>query len=92
MEIIQEIHGIPKIIVSKRDPISTENFWTKLFSCLGAQLTHNLSHHPQFDGKIENVNTYLEGYIHLFASDKHTQWVKWFPLVEWWCNTSFHTS
>jgi hypothetical protein len=28
METIQKIHGIPKIIVSERDPIFTGHFWT----------------------------------------------------------------
>jgi len=38
------------------------------------------------------LNKCLEGYIHCFVSDKQTQWVKWFPLDEWWYNTSFHTA
>jgi hypothetical protein len=92
METIQKLHGVPKIIVSDRDPIFTGNFWTELFSCLGTQLAHNSSYHPQSDGKTEIVNKCLEGYLHCFASDKQTQWVKWFPLAEWWYNTSFHTS
>jgi hypothetical protein len=33
METVQKLHGVPKIIVSDRDPIFTRNFWTKLFSC-----------------------------------------------------------
>ena len=31
MEIVQKLHGSPKIIVSDRDPIFTGHFWTKLF-------------------------------------------------------------
>ena len=27
-----------------------------------------------------------------FVSDKQTQGVKWLTLVEWWYNTSFHTT
>jgi hypothetical protein len=29
MEIVQKLHGIPKIIVSDKDPIFTRNFWKK---------------------------------------------------------------
>ncbi len=92
METIQKLHGNPKIIVSDRDPIFTENFWTKLFSCLGTQLAHSSSYHPQYDGKIEILNKCLEGYLHFFVSNKQKQWVKWLPLVEWWYSTSFHTT
>eukprot|EP00253_Pinus_taeda_P024523 PITA_24523 len=64
----------------------------KLFSCLGTQLAHSSSYHPQSDGQTEIVNKCLEGYLRCFVSDKQTQWVKWLPLAEWWYNTSFHTT
>ena len=78
METIQKLHGIPNIIVSDRDPIFTGNFWTKLFSCLGTQFSHYSSYHPQYHGKTEIVNKCLEIYLHCFAYDKQTKWVKWF--------------
>jgi hypothetical protein len=70
METIQYLHGVPNIIVSNKDPIFTRNFWTKLFSCLGTQLDHNSSYHPQSNGKTKIVNKFLEGYLHCFASEK----------------------
>jgi hypothetical protein len=60
MGIVQKLHGIPKIILSDKDPIFTGKFCTKLFSCLGTQLAHNSSYHPQSDGQIEIVNKCLE--------------------------------
>jgi hypothetical protein len=92
METVQKLHGSPKIIVSDRDPIFTGHFWTELFSCLGTQLAHSSSYHPQSDGQTEIVNKCLEGYLRCFVSDKQTQWFKWLPLEEWWYNTSFHTA
>ena len=80
MDTIQKIHGNPKIMVSDRYPIFTGNFWMELFSCLGTQLAHSSSYHPQFDGRTEIVNTFLEGYLCCFVSDKKTQWAKWLPL------------
>jgi len=73
MEIIQKLHGNPKIIVSDIDPIFTGNFWTKLFSYLGTQLAHSSSYHPQSNGQTEIVNKCLEGYLHCVVSDKQTQ-------------------
>jgi len=63
METVQKLHGTPNIIVSDRDPIFTGNFWTKLFSCLGTQLAHSSSYHPQYDGQTKIVNKCLEAYI-----------------------------
>ena len=89
---VKKLHGSPKIIISDRDPIFMGKLWTGLFSCLGTQLAHNSSYHPQYNGKTEIVNKCLEGYLRYFSYDKQTQWVKWLPLAEWWYNTSFHTT
>ena len=64
---IQNLHGSPMVIVSGRDPIFTGNFWTELFSCLGTQLAHSSSCHPQSDGQTKIVNKCLEGYLHCFV-------------------------
>jgi hypothetical protein len=92
IEIVQKLHGIPNIIVSDRDPIFNGNFWIELFSYLGTQLAHISSYHPKSNGKTNILNKCLEVYLNLFSYDKKTQWVKWFPLEEWWYNTSFDTS
>jgi hypothetical protein len=59
METIQKLHGVPKIIVSERDPIFTENYWTEIFSCLATQLAHRSSYHPQSNVETEIVNKFL---------------------------------
>lgn len=51
INIVQKLHGRPKIIVSDRDPIFMGKFWSELFSCLGTQLGHSSSYQPQSDGK-----------------------------------------
>ena len=58
MEIVQKLHGTPNIIVSDRDPIFTGNFGTELFSCLGTQLAHSSSYHPQSDGQTKIINKF----------------------------------
>ena len=72
MEIVQKLHGNSKINISDRDPIFIGKFWNKLFSCLGTQLAHNLSYHPQSNRKNKLINKCLEFYLHYFASDKQT--------------------
>ena len=55
METIQKLHGNPKIIVRDKAPIFTGNFWAKLLSCLGNQLAHSSSYHPQSNEKTKIV-------------------------------------
>jgi hypothetical protein len=92
MDTIQKLHRSPKIIVSKKYPIFTRNFWTKLFSYLGTQLAHSSSYHPQYDGQTDIVKKCLEGYLRFFVFDRKTQWFKWLPLEEWLYNTYVHTA
>ena len=81
METIQKLHGNPKIIVSDRDPIFIGNFCMKLFSCLGTQLAHSSSYHPQSDGQTKIVNKCLEGYLCCLVPNNKGQRVKWLPLA-----------
>jgi hypothetical protein len=50
------------------------------------------SYHPYSNEQMEVVNKCLETYLWCFSSDKQHQWVQWIPLVEWWYNTSYHTT
>ena len=45
------LHGIPKVIISDRDPKFTGNFWKILFKGLDTKLNISIAYHPQMDGK-----------------------------------------
>ena len=44
------LHGIPKEIISGRDPKFIYKFWKGLFADLGTKLKFNTAYHPQTDG------------------------------------------
>ena len=44
------LHGIPKVIISDRDPKFTSKFWNSLFKGLNTTLNFSTSFHPQMDG------------------------------------------
>ena len=54
------LHGIPKMIISNRDPKFTGNFWKSLFKGLDTKLNFSTAYHPQMDGQTERVNQVLE--------------------------------
>ncbi|MBW0570046.1 hypothetical protein O181_109761 [Austropuccinia psidii MF-1] len=41
--------GVPKIIISDRDPKFTSEFWTNHYEILGTKLSFSTAYHPQTD-------------------------------------------
>ncbi|WVZ62139.1 hypothetical protein U9M48_011919 [Paspalum notatum var. saurae] len=86
------LHGLPKTIVSDRDPVFISHFWQELFRLYGVQLQLSTSYHPQTDGQTERVNQSLKMYLRCAVHEFPHQWKKWLPLAELWYNSSYHTS
>lgn len=68
--------GLPKDIVSDRDPRFAGIFWTELFKLLGSKLSMSSSYHPQSDGQTERFNSMLEEYLRHFVSGNQKDWAK----------------
>ncbi|MBW0475745.1 hypothetical protein O181_015460 [Austropuccinia psidii MF-1] len=47
--------GVPKIIISDRDPKFTSKFWTNLYEILGTRLSFSTACHPHTDGLAERM-------------------------------------
>ncbi|MBW0484478.1 hypothetical protein O181_024193 [Austropuccinia psidii MF-1] len=52
--------GVPKIIISHRDPKFTSEFWTNLYDMLGTKLAFSTAYHPQTDGLAERMIQTME--------------------------------
>ncbi|CAI5703340.1 unnamed protein product [Peronospora effusa] len=60
IDTIFRLHGLPRELVSDRDPRFTAEFWRSVFQTLGTRLTMSTSDHPETDGQTERANRVLE--------------------------------
>ena len=63
------LHGIPKIIISDRDPKFIGNFWKLLFKGIDTKLNFSTAYHPPTDGQIERANQVLEDMLRMYVRD-----------------------
>ncbi|MBW0516492.1 hypothetical protein O181_056207 [Austropuccinia psidii MF-1] len=91
--------GVPKIIVSDRDPKFESEFWTNFYEILGTKLAFSTAYHPQTDGLAERMIQKLEDILRIFCAygmeykdhEGYTHdWVTPLPAVQLAYNTSQH--
>lgn len=84
-------HGLPRVIISDRDPRFTSGFWQSLYSLLGTKLAMSTAFHPETDGQSERAVRTVVDMLRCFASD-HKQWDEQLSLVEFAYNNSVNPS
>ncbi|XP_027941005.1 uncharacterized protein LOC114194790 [Vigna unguiculata] len=89
---VVRLHGVPKSIVSDRDPRFTSQFWQSLQAALGTQSRMSLAYHPQTDGQSERTIQSLEDLLRSCVLDHMGNWNDVLPLVEFTYNNSYHSS
>src|SRR3984893_10817976 len=89
---VVKLHGVPKNIISDRDPRFTSKFWKQLWNLLGTQLKMSTSHHPQTDGQTERSNRTLEDILRHYVSKQQDDWDQHLTAAEIAVNSSVHAS
>jgi hypothetical protein len=86
------LHGIPKTILSDRDPKFTSNFSKGLFKGFRMNMNFSTAYHPESDGQTERVNTVIEDILRMYVMDKPSRWEDYLHLVEFAYNNGYHAS
>ncbi|MBW0560107.1 hypothetical protein O181_099822 [Austropuccinia psidii MF-1] len=60
--------GVPKIIISDRDPKFTSKFWTNFYDIPGIKLAFSTAYHPQTDCLAERMIQTMEDIIRIFRA------------------------
>ncbi|MBW0531934.1 hypothetical protein O181_071649 [Austropuccinia psidii MF-1] len=60
--------GVPKIIITDRDPKFTSEFWTNLYEILGTKLAFSTAYHPQKAGLSERIIQKMEDILRRFCA------------------------
>lgn len=85
-------HGMPKRLVSDRDPRFTSHFWKELFCLLGTDLAMSTAAHPETDGQTERVNRVVEDILRSLCDEDPKGWSNLLVFVEFAINNSTHSS
>ncbi|MBW0573994.1 hypothetical protein O181_113709 [Austropuccinia psidii MF-1] len=93
--------GVPKIIISDRDPKFTSEFWTNLYDMLGTKLAFSTAYKPQKDGLAERMIQTMQDILRRFGAygmeyqdhEGYTHdWVTLLPAFQLAYNTSQHST
>ncbi|KAK9075551.1 hypothetical protein SSX86_003876 [Deinandra increscens subsp. villosa] len=74
-------HGVPKTIISDRDPRFTSRLWQSMQEALGTRLDMSTAYHPQTDGQTERTIQTLEDMLRACVLDFGKDWEAHLPLV-----------
>jgi len=80
-------YGLPKKIISNRDPRFTSCFGKELCQLLNIRQNISTAYHPQTDGASEHTNQTLKQYLCLFCGTQQNNWHTWLPLMQYTKNS-----
>ena len=81
MDHVYKWFGLPKKIISDRDPRFTSHFGKAMTRRLGIEQNLSMAFHPQTDGLSERKNQWVEQYLCLVTSTSPEAWTNWIAIA-----------
>jgi transposase InsO family protein len=85
-------HGLPKDIMSDKDPKFTSKFWRALWKRMGLELKMSTSFRTQTNGQIERVNLVIQQFLRNYVVADQQDWVDHLELAEFCYNNLEHSA
>src|SRR6202167_1221843 len=76
-------YGLPRRIISDRDPRFTATFTRELCRLLQIEQNISTAYHPQTDGQSERANQWVEQFIRIFGNYQQNNWAQLLPLAQY---------
>lgn len=92
MENVFRHFGVPRALISDRDPRFTSHLWQALCERLGTKLKMSSAFHPQTDGQTERANRTVQDMLRAYVSPTSTDWDKHLLPAEFAYNNSVQAS
>ena len=90
MHEVVRLHGVPRVLLSDRDPRFTGAFWRELWQFFGMDCRFSTAYHPQTDGLTERTNRTLEQILRAYVSPTHRDWDLYLDTAEFAYNTAYN--
>ena len=78
--------GIPRKIISDRDPRFTSQFFKELCDQLDIKQNISSAYHPQTDGQSERTNQTLETILRIYCNHQQDNWADWLKIAQYVIN------
>ena len=85
-------HGMPRVLVSDRDPRFTSNLYKEICKLLKVKQAMSSAYHPETDGQTERVNRVVEEILRHFTGPRQDDWDQWLFAAEFAINNACHES
>src|SRR5258707_873898 len=73
--------GLPKKVITDRDPRFTSHFGKGLATKIGAQQNISMAFHPRTDGLSEQKNQWIKQYLRIVTSMAPEDWTDWLSIA-----------